>query len=754
MPELEKVPEKEIEKEALLEKCLFGDTYDPQRGKACIKLAEICRTEIDKLSSGEQAYIRQSIIDDASFKNYEDITDTVEISGREFPRIYTEPSLFNGALFDYDKYIKDNKEEKLGFCNLALYGLESQFVEQIDKGFFQTVKNSRDLFNAENLILNPDIEILDDPEIVAHSLTRDEVIDLLRRLEPAIDITLHGREYRHLEPYVQEKITNIIKADMEHRRFIRSVKNPKDVTFEICNVITNPKVEKDKYNVCSVATLDGKMYFTINGRILIREAFKTDTWEDVKGVNMNEIWRATRQEDRLKILEIAGIKRTAIYSDYDGFISKDEKAIWDAYQTFSHEEILEMIEPQPAEYKFKELGKLKCIHNMLGLVEYPEAIKKRWLQLILDYEEGLITKESYKTLVSELAKLEKDFAEEISRANLKEGEASKKFTKPTEYQPSRLRIYGLQRYLNTLFNSVLVENPLAVVDNSYVIGEIGKSFKSYELKQLKDNMLFSESELKKAKRLARYKPDDIWAVVYPIAAEQIRNRECDSIDERIDSASIHINYGQLLEIIGRDWKNDKKNWGWECGTSVDIDREEHPHAYMLASGTESELEEYWNFETEEPDLELYADKIIEEYPDLNISDIEFILKINDAVSNTFYADIEWLAYRDYFEIESMAVDYLSELPFYIKDIAIVKDIARNIAKILKDIADNSDTVSIFGIPYMINRFEQSISSPYGAIKDGHYTTEFRDWIKGQYDRDFDEEIIFDYEEIVGKIRRQ
>lgn len=92
--------------------------------------------------------------------------------------------------------------------------------------------------------------------------------------------------------------------------------------------------------------------------------------------------------------------------------------------------------------------------------------------------------------------------EKIFQASIREGEASEGFEKPTTYQPLRMRLYGSQRYLNTLFNMDLVEYDLetATAGNSSVINTIKQALRPWEYKQLKDNVLLFEKQIERMKK--------------------------------------------------------------------------------------------------------------------------------------------------------------------------------------------------------------------------------------------------------------
>ena len=428
--------------EYLIKKCVFGSTYDPIRDKACFELAKRCREEIDKLPPEQQKGIRDKVIDEIGFVNREDIIETVRVGKKEFPRVYSEPTLFDPN-FDENQYVQKKKEDKkFGTCSLSLYGMEKQFLEQIEKGFFQTNQNAKALQDIENIILN-----------------RDSTIET-------------------------EKKKEIIKPNV----------NPSRVIYEICNDVTNPKVRKNRYEACSEGNLNNQQSLVIKEKI--EKGWKPKTEDDVKLLTGNIIWNGIDNEKRKEILDKANIIH--LFDDYDSYSIYAQEKIREAIiDNYTIDQLKEMVRPKNG---WRVKGRLDCWHNFLGIVEYPETIKDKWLEIQMGFEAGEINEKQATKLLKDLAKMEEMFSSKI-----KEGDASRGFEKPTTYQPIRMRLYGSQRYLNTLFNMDLVEYDLetATAGNSSVMNTIKQTLRPWEYKQLKDNILLFEKQIEKIKKSAK-----------------------------------------------------------------------------------------------------------------------------------------------------------------------------------------------------------------------------------------------------------
>lgn len=404
--------ELEYSEDDLIEKCLYDSTYSPDRGKACLELAKKCHHELET-HEHERDHVIKKIINEVSFKNYKSFEDTVEVDEEQYPRIYSEPNLFDGN-FDEDEYIKTLKQDKtFGKCSLAIHGLEKQFMEQIEKGFFQTTENATHLQSVEGLILD-----------------RRSTVKTRHTAHPTAENTF--KDAGIIYSYNKFKI------------------------HEICNIIDNPKINREKYMACSIADLNNTQDFVIK--------------------------KAKKQ-------------KIGDYSFQD----------WDVVST------------------------LDCWHNFLGLVEYPEVIKNKWLEIQLAHEAGEISEEKALELIKELSKMEEMFQAKITEGN------TPKFNKPTSYQPTRLRLYGSQKYLNTLFNNILVEYPLdsGAINNSFVINTIKQALSIVEIKQLMENRIITDAEY-----------EEFINIIKKMSLEEIKEK----LRHRIRTAYIKTITANLLTI--------------------------------------------------------------------------------------------------------------------------------------------------------------------------------------------------------------
>ena len=132
-------------------------------------------------------------------------------------------------------------------------------------------------------------------------------------------------------------------------------------------------------------------------------------------------------------------------------------------------------------------------------------------------------------LIEDLSKMEEMFQAQLTEGN------TPSFNKPTSYQPLRLRLYGSQKYLNTLFNDILMEFPLdkGAINNSFVINTIKQALSTVEIKQLMENRIITDAEY-----------DEFINIIKKMSLEEIKEK----LRHRIRTAYIETITTNLLTV--------------------------------------------------------------------------------------------------------------------------------------------------------------------------------------------------------------
>ncbi len=497
----------------------------------------------------ERKEVRRQIIDDVNFINRESLSEPKQAldSGEEYYKVYSDPNIFDEG-FDEKSYIDNRTEDKkFGVCHMALYGLEKQFFNQVNESFFQTKSNSDALQQVEALLLDENVRIEQKPvvsdlelEIAWEEFKKNPNFEniLLANFgdQNTISVSTEISDYKKVEHQIN-KIKEILfnKGLLKPKGFRTIAKATPEALqkkFEICNEVTNPKISQGRYKICSDADLKGKQAF---------------------------FFKVKQRPTQPSIL------------DY----------------TTGGKVVLER------GGKWVNGSRLDCWHNFLAYVEYPEVIKKRWMEVLLAYENQDITKEQYDNAVNDIKKME-----EMFQVDMREGNAQHGFTKPTTYQPLRLRLYGSQKSVNDLVNKFLRFNPLNddTVPNSPTKYTIENAFEPLEIYQLRENRIITQEEMdEKLEEVKELTFDDIIEQGTDAIRESEIEYNLENWDEMFPEDQID-DYKDEFKIINKNLFGEEDLTDWNEHIEVYAPAGETPYRRLFKEHNKSIIVREGNFQ--------------------------------------------------------------------------------------------------------------------------------------------------------------
>lgn len=557
----------------LIDTCLNAGQYDPKRVEACKKLTDKCYKLMhskDK-SAGDhertRRQIEEKIIDDVKFVNEESIFDEKEriASGESFYRVVSQPNLFDGN-FDENQYLDNKKGDRFEVCHIALYGLEKQFWQQVSEGLFQTEANSEALLEIESVIFDNNVghqqykrvnpkNLEDFLFTVIQGYKADEKfgyldsdyegeLDVLYMIRTGNFKSLNDMPHNAEMSFEAYAISKGIPYKEYNEYFPTQLKKEQ----EICNDITNPKVKQGKYRICSQANLKGKQSFSIKIQRII-DHDKVKYASDAVISYKDRILQLLEEFER-------SVKAGGGSKDYLNHLESRIARL---------NELKEVEEIRLQELKrgyWYNVSELQCWHNFLGMVSYPEALKNRSLDVQLAYENGDISEKKATKLLKEIGQLEDAF-----KTKFEEGGASRGFTKPTMYQPTRARLYGSQFAVNDLLNKTLRFLPLNedIVPNQYTRDTLLNAFAGIEYQQLTENVLLSEKIYKdKMQDYLDFTFDELYDKLTPIIREaalewSFEDNWGTTLKSYIQRPFTSLNYyGEMKQISEYLWQDS--NW--------------------------------------------------------------------------------------------------------------------------------------------------------------------------------------------------
>ncbi|KKN90813.1 hypothetical protein LCGC14_0223960 [marine sediment metagenome] len=545
--DVDRIPMKQNDEkyEDLIDKCLYGGMHNIGRGAACRMLAAECSKRMKTYSEKDREAYRETMINDAGIENYYLEYDTFQIKGsdEEYQKQYGFNLLYDPNV-SVDEYVNKKLEHPLGICDIALFGVETQFSELIVEEYFQPISNDEDFRIIENLVFKDNIEykyipnpasikkhfdnVLNDDERykiaeslihvidiedyykkeVAAATERGEIIshnDLEMKLIDTIATkgfkAIYRKHYGNIAQYYEVNYPDVVEymPDLINARG--------SLRISVRTDINNPLLPKNKYKIESTASTANTQSFKLIRNLQVDDGFSIDTYEQVLGLPVREFWNEIKDDKKDEVMQNALIE-----ADNMGFGQqvKDElrnaksfddlksKEVINAIKSgiinyYNKDEIVNLLGKRPPKYEWKRKKSLSCYHNQLGWTNYPQKVWERWVEIEEARDRGEITdgqaKELYKSMqhMKEMAKIQGTERTDLDSSEKRVSGTA--FIKPSTYQPIRLRLYGSHKYINDIMNGTSPYTPIqeAAYWNTQVLDNIESAVDDWEWTQLRKN---------------------------------------------------------------------------------------------------------------------------------------------------------------------------------------------------------------------------------------------------------------------------
>ncbi|KKM88088.1 hypothetical protein LCGC14_1262180 [marine sediment metagenome] len=529
--------------ENVIDDCLTGTVYSEGRSNQCLKLAEECYNIMrEVLNEAHREKYRNNIIADSGIKNIESEDFVKIVAGKEYPSLYGYNKLYDPTS-DEEDYIQSKLKSPLGVCDIALFGLEKQFTEQIENGFFQSIHHGNAMKTAEHLVLDEKAAYEDVPNpysIERHfrKLTSDERRVIAEDIVGSdIDMKLvddiarkDGFKYihRNLYPKLMKYYQTEYPDEISTIPRLAAHTSPGGLVYETRNDVVNPKIQANKYRIGSRADLNSKQWFFIEKNTKIDDGFNVSTWEEAKKLTVRVFWEEMKPSAKVRAIKSAienakkkGYSDKTIHhlenptDDFDDFNDDAQESIRIGIislgDMFDDAVINETLEKRMAKYKYimPDGAILNCWHSFLGFFNYPKRVRDEWIEINDAWKNGDIDEKTAMNLIRDLEHLERKFTNEAEKQAAIENNANPDrreyipmtemgmaifteanetgFVKPTQYQPLRLRLYGSQKYINDIINNFTYDQSIitATNNNSQTLNVFRKAFTRTEMSNLR-----------------------------------------------------------------------------------------------------------------------------------------------------------------------------------------------------------------------------------------------------------------------------
>lgn len=464
----EKLPELEFSKEELIHKCIYGDTYSEDRNNACMQLKDSCLLKMNKLSNIEQQEIRDNIMNEAGIESVPDLENKVYLDKHGRPiaehelegyyiNLSPDPQTFTNIVYAEEAYkypeeqLKYIPPRKISAEVIKYYSTKKHF----DDKYIQ--EKTKDPFGECYLSL-----------LGIETQFNEQIGDGL------FQTANNARDVIHIE---EEILYPEVEIDV----------------YETCNNILNPKFPPEEYQICSETTNHNEQHWVLKKKDIIKKAIQADTWEQVRGLDMELVWDVIKPEDKVSVHRSALGETRNVENVWYRYIETERNKIIDYIKdNLTPQQRADMVESRDELYGYKEISRQDCVTNVFAMTNYPDILRTRWLDIQLAYENGEISEDKALKLIEDL----KNYGD-VKKTVFREGEAPPGFTKPTEYIPSRLRLNSAQYYMNSLFNNALIDNSINdIVKNSYEYNFITNNLTAEINDQLKNNYIKNKDTLK------------------------------------------------------------------------------------------------------------------------------------------------------------------------------------------------------------------------------------------------------------------
>lgn len=233
-------------KQEIIDQCLFGGPFSRERTDACLDLALRCHKELNTLSEEERERIRKDLIDEIKIE-HKLSEKTTKIDEKEYRLPERKGTLFDiqekrigeeyyeGVKRQKREYLDKHRDKPFLACPISLYGLETQFIEEIGTSPFQDRKKAEAIQAAEGLIF-------------------DEQSKVSEGIKPK------QREGGEGKKGVNWK--RLSKNKIQYKDKIITF-NPSDLRHKCDPIVHNPFLKERRYDYCVQADLNNEqdLYF-------------------------------------------------------------------------------------------------------------------------------------------------------------------------------------------------------------------------------------------------------------------------------------------------------------------------------------------------------------------------------------------------------------------------------------------------------------------------------------------------------------
>lgn len=659
-PEEIEIPIESLDNEYLIDRCLLDDFTKDSRWEACQELAYRCNKAMKGgLGTEGRKKLRQSIIEEVDIKN-ELSEQTVEIpcadptlKPKKF-RVPLQKTMMFDAGFDTDKYVEEHKKTPFGFCNLALYGLEWGFMEEVNEMPFQSRKHADMIKNSEKLIF-------DDCEIYRTAPTKQMIENIYDNMSDKEQALILGDDpsdpnvrvgFKNLREALKNKVEEKIEKRILKEKIITTSQPQKDIWFEKCEFIDmNPFInDKTKYKYCTEANLNDQQNFIIKKKEIKSEAINTDTWDKLKGLKMETVWETTKDEYKEEILDKTdkrlGMGLYHTYDDFNDYSKKERDAILGTYQEYNHDKLIDITKNMPPKIIYGDSGRLDCYHHHYQYVSHPTQAYTEQLKLEAAYEFGDISKEKYMEMIEEL-KTNKDLmGVRMDEPHRTPEEYKKLYKKQTEYLPIRYRIWGSQSYLNKIFHYGNYYYPLHRVAHLGGIGSheifdtIEESIDNDDYIGMEEGKIYDIKTLEMIKNLPEaINADKLIECLRPLAEKNAKEYIEDDTIEYVRNRDWNIRYEMIMDTMNMEYYDIEDYYSAVSVTDdvdlVDIPENEDYRLIKIAEGGNYEYEDIW----EDVEPHEYMEYFKREYPDITEEQVYYIFERDLGSPSPFSFDI-------------------------------------------------------------------------------------------------------------------
>jgi len=665
---------KEFNDDILVEKCVYGDKVDSFKWSACLELAKRCNSDMHQHLNGEERKIlRQKLfsegarIEGTRTKKFEDSKyEEVEIpysSSSTTPLktkvpqtlwgIYEsegvdEPitdgmtdkqieTIFRKATIKtLDKYLERWEKDPYGKCAISLYGSEYGFFDEVGDYPFQSRASAKIQKDIDILVFDEGADV-DDDKVVPSG-------------DPA------GTWWKHCK-----------------------------------TVIMNPLIEPEKYQICSEANLDNQQHMMINKKSTIKEQIMTDSWDKLVKIVMADVWKATPSHHKVSILMIAFLENPNTFRNYDvNTIEKYEEdyynyndsqraALLKAYNTYGHDELVEITDNIPAQVEYKEANKLSCWHIFYQRISMAKDVYKEQVKIEMAHKYGEITDDEFKEMMADLYERGESASVDVEPGQERE-EHITNYTKRVRYMPIRPRAWASQMALYKRF----VQDPhyIAYKDlrgDQYTQEAIEQALDEDDWRALYKREILTDYEKKFMKRFPNVNIDQVWECLSKVSKEYTEDYIYQEGWQMVDYNDYEDNFNKLMDIIGID-HDDFSAMKYKVSIDDEPDAvtefNESAEPIEIISGTIQHSDEWEDMHPQD-----WMVTFKECFPNITVADIDYIFERDlgePFYSNVFYWDVSISGAIPYGDLERAAIFYSDELEHYIEDASKVEAIRDDI----------------------------------------------------------------------------